>query len=103
MFSRVSLFLRSWLTIIIVSTLLIAACTAKLQRQSKQPDNATASTTNQTAPTQSAKANETIDTTLTLEKLIRTDGYTGNEGDYYLDTTITNHLPHFNAQELFTY
>ncbi|HNI46204.1 MAG TPA: hypothetical protein PK230_15980 [Chitinophagales bacterium] len=52
----------------------------------------------------SAKAEERIDTTLTLEKLRRKNYIgTGNEGDYYLDTAITNHLPHFNALELFTY
>ncbi|MBL7786539.1 MAG: M4 family metallopeptidase [Chitinophagales bacterium] len=93
-----------WLTVVIVSLSLIAACTAKLQRRSKESDNATTST-NQTAPIASAKAEERIDTTLTLEKLIRKDYPRSSvlTNEYNLDTAITNHLPHFNALELFTY
>lgn len=95
--------LRFWLTVVIVSLSLIAACTAKLQRRSKESDNATTST-NPTAPTPSAKAEERIDTTLTLEKLRwKNSPYSVEKNEYRLDTSITNHLPHFNALELFTY
>ena len=92
---------RFWL-LIVATVLGVAACTAKLQR-STQPNQATASSTPQTA--QSAKANEKIDTTLTLEKLRKKDYPRSlvNTTEYYLDTAITNHLPHFNAQELLTY
>ena len=100
-FMHTQISLRFWL-LIVATVLGVAACTAKLQR-STQPNQATASNTPQTA--QSAKANEKIDTTLTLEKLRRTDypAFYRAPNEYYLDTAITNHLPHFNAQELLTY